>query len=101
MQRRRKAEYLFEQEIKASAKVSEAMETIQKLLQVSFTASQSHMFRRGTASCLEGLGLQTPILNLHLEWSAKSNMLHEYRRKVVIQRFDKIFFTDLLQCNLV
>lgn len=75
------------------------MTALERLLSIRFTATQSHMFRRGTASCLEILGLRTSVLNLHLGWSAKSTMLNEYRRKVALTEFDKLFYSDVLRYN--
>jgi hypothetical protein len=56
------------------------------------TPFQSHMFRRGTASTLELLGLKTFLLNQHLGWATSSNMINTYRRSVHLEDFDKKFY---------
>lgn len=80
-------------------KVSYAMSVMEQLLGIRFTATQLHIFRRGTTSCLECLELRTFVLNLHLGWSTKSNMLNMYMRKVALADFDKLFYSDILRCN--
>ena len=57
------------------------------------------MFRRGTASCLEALGIDKHVLNRDMGWSAKSSMLETYRRNVQLARLDAEFFYDVVQQN--
>jgi hypothetical protein len=56
---------------------------------------QSHRFRRGTASCLEKLGLQAYRINLHMGWTVHSKSMHTYRRQVTIGEVDKQFFKEI------
>lgn len=71
------------------------------MLDVSFGASQAHMFRRGTASALEGLDFNPNLINLHMGWSHGSSMLSVYRRTVSLNKWDKLFFHDVLVSNKI
>ena len=73
------------------------MLNVLKFLQVDLPQPyQSHMLRRGCASCLEVLKFDVRLLKMHLGWSEESNQLKVYRRPVQVIKFDKLFYHDVV-----
>lgn len=57
------------------------------------------MFRIGMASSLDILEVNTAAINLHLGWLAKSNMLMDYRRKVIVTKSSRQLYFNVFSAT--
>jgi integrase len=96
---RQKFKFLFDQQGRAADTVLNALKLVATTLSLSLLDCQSHMLRRGTASCLESLGIRSELLNLHMGWTVQSTMRHVYRRPILLLQIDRDFFWDICQQN--
>lgn len=63
---------LFQKHGSPSDSVGRAMLHVCERFGIHIPVVQSHMFRRGTASALEALGVPLFVINQHLGWSPSS-----------------------------